>query len=168
MHKQDSDGWGPHKRCRALATMAALAFVALGATEVQSQAQFQPPAPVQAQVPVQAASQASKTSGATNVARGAGALTPDKEAPVVHISHLLAGSTVAGKQSIKVLVTDNAGGGDIKVSLSINHKMVAMAGGGELVYVWNTAKFAPGSYVISATARDLAGNQGSASVTVKR
>ena len=168
MHKQDSDGWRPRKRCRALSTMAALAFVALGATEVQSQAQSQAPAPVQAQVPVRAASQAAKTPGGTNVARSAAALTPDKEAPVVRISHLLAGSTVAGKQSIKVLATDNAGGGDIKISLSINQKMVAMAGGGELVYVWNTAKFAPGSYVISATARDLAGNQGSASVTVKR
>lgn len=95
----------------------------------------------------------------------ANAVVADTTPPVVSIDKPT-GGPVSGTVAVKVTATDNAGAAGLRQTLSINGKVVASATGGSLSYSWNTRKFAKGSYTITATALDAAGNVGSRSVTV--
>ncbi len=92
----------------------------------------------------------------------------DTTPPVVTVSNPTNGSTVSGNVSISAVASDNAGSAGIKQTLYINGELKASATGGSLSYNWNTRKVAKGSYTITATGIDAAGNKTSTSIQVSR
>jgi thermitase len=78
------------------------------------------------------------------------------------------GVKVNGSVKVSVALTDNAGAAGIKSKLYIGGKLVASATGSGLSYTWNTRKVSAGSYTLSVTATDAAGNQSSTSIGVIR
>lgn len=98
----------------------------------------------------------------------ANAVIADTAAPVVAISNPTDGSKVSGSVSIAVSASDNSGSTGIIQTLRINGVQVARATGGQLSYSWNTRKLSAGTYTVTATATDPAGNASSKSVTVTR
>ncbi len=92
----------------------------------------------------------------------------DLSPPSVTISNPADGAAVSGR-SLKVAAnaTDDRGVEGIGMTLAINGVVVASsAGSGTLNYTWNTRGLAAGSYALTVTARDAAGNLASRSVTV--
>ncbi len=100
-----------------------------------------------------------------NVANSTTTVTQDTIAPVLKINNPVSGS-VSGTVSVNLSATDNAGAAGISTVLMIDGVVMARGTGGSLSYNWNTRKVKSGTHVISATARDAAGNSSSASVSV--
>lgn len=96
----------------------------------------------------------------------ANAVVVDSTAPVVTLIKPVNGSVVSGTVAVGASATDNAGAAGIAQTLSINGTVVAKASGGSLSYSWNTRKAKAGSYTLTATARDGAGNTSSQTVQV--
>jgi len=102
-----------------------------------------------------------------NVANGVTTVSKDTTPPVVAIGNPVAG-TVSGNVSVSISATDNAGAAGITTVLTIDGQTKAQGTGGTLGYNWNTRKVAAGQHIITATARDAAGNTSSTSVTVTK
>lgn len=93
----------------------------------------------------------------------------DTTPPVVSISGVASGAVLTGNVSVKLTASDNNGSAGITQTLKINGATVATGTGSSLSYSWNTRKASAGSYTLTATAKDAAGNTSSTSVqaTVK-
>jgi subtilisin family serine protease len=91
----------------------------------------------------------------------------DTTPPVVKISNPVAGS-VSGTVSVSVNASDNAGAAGISTVLKIDGVTFAQGSGGTLGYSWNTRKMSAGQHVLTAVARDAAGNSSTTSVTVTK
>lgn len=103
---------------------------------------------------------------AVNVANSTSTVSmSDTIAPSVAINNPVGGS-VSGTVAVSISAGDNAGAAGIRTSLSIGGRLVASGQGGSLSYNWNTRKVTPGSYTISVTARDAAGNATTRTVSV--
>jgi hypothetical protein len=98
----------------------------------------------------------------------ANVVVADTTPPVVKISNPANGSVVSGNVGVRISASDNNGSAGITQTLKINGATVATATGASLSYTWNTRKIAAGTYTLTATARDAAGNTSSASVQVTR
>ena len=92
----------------------------------------------------------------------------DTTPPVVSITNPSNGSVVSGNVSVRLNASDNSGSAGITQTLKINGTTVATGTGASLSYTWNTRKIAAGSYTLTATARDAAGNSSSTSVQVSK
>jgi hypothetical protein len=103
----------------------------------------------------------------------------DKIPPVVAFSSPVPGSTVTGTVAVSVNATDNTK--VVKLSLMIDGREVAVSNGPTLSYSWNTGSEKPGkgkgkgnqsssggTSSLTARAEDLAGNTGTASLSVTR
>lgn len=84
----------------------------------------------------------------------------DITSPVVNLSSPTDQSSVTGTVSVVMSATDNVGVSS--VSISIDNVVVSTS----TSYSWNTSNFAAGSHIVTATAKDAAGNQGTKSATV--
>jgi hypothetical protein len=102
---------------------------------------------------------------AVNVANPTTTVSNDTTPPTVAISNPVAG-TVTGNVSVAVNAADNAGASGLTTVLIIDGVTKAQGSGGTLGYTWNTRKVSVGPHVLTATARDAAGNTSSTSVTV--
>ncbi|MFL6707568.1 MAG: S8 family serine peptidase [Massilia sp.] len=102
---------------------------------------------------------------AVNVANTVPPVVKDTTAPVVRIDNPVAG-TVSGNVSVSVSATDNSGAAGISESLYIDNALVASGKGGALAYTWRTKRVAGGNHVLTAVAKDAAGNTATTSVTV--
>jgi len=102
---------------------------------------------------------------AVNVANPTTTVSNDTTPPTVAISNPVAG-TVTGNVSVAVNAADNAGASGLTTVLMIDGVTKAQGSGGTLGYTWNTRKVSVGPHVLTATARDAAGNTSSTSVTV--
>ena len=94
----------------------------------------------------------------------------DTVAPTVAIVNPSNGSLVSGAATtIDGSASDNAGVAGIRMDLAINGRLVASSSGtGALKYRWATRKLATGTYTLTLTARDAAGNATTTSETVQR
>jgi len=90
----------------------------------------------------------------------------DTTAPVVTITSPVSGAKLGTKVTIKAKATDNVG--VVGFTLYVDGSVVATTNATSISYNWNTRKVASGSHTISAMARDAAGNQGSAMVSVTK
>jgi thermitase len=90
----------------------------------------------------------------------------DTTAPTVAIISPSDGSTVTKTVSIKVAASDNVG--VARVDLFINGKHFASSTSSTPTFSWNTAKYAKGTHLIQALARDAAGNGSVASIQVTK
>ena len=102
----------------------------------------------------------------TNLGRAA-PLQPDTIRPSVVITAPLSGSTVSrtAPVNISVSATDNTGIAGVAALLNgvaIGPEDVSVP----YAFIWNPASSSPGTYSISAVARDLAGNTGSSTVNI--
>jgi hypothetical protein len=102
---------------------------------------------------------------AVNVANVSAPVVRDTTPPVVRIDNPVAG-TVSGNVSVNVSATDNSGAAGITESLYIDNSLVASGKGGALAYTWRTKRNNTGTHVLTAVAKDAAGNSSSTSVTV--
>ena len=102
---------------------------------------------------------------AVNVANVSAPVVKDTTPPVVHIDNPVAG-TVTGNVSVNVSATDNSGAAGITESLYIDNSLVASGKGGALAYTWRTKRSSVGTHVLTAVAKDAAGNSSSTTVTV--
>jgi subtilisin family serine protease len=91
----------------------------------------------------------------------------DTTPPTVAINNPVAG-TVSGTVSVSISAADNAGAAGISTVLKIDGVTRAQGTGGTLGYSWNTRKVATGQHILTAMARDAAGNTSSTSVTVTK
>jgi thermitase len=89
----------------------------------------------------------------------------DTEPPVVHVLSPADGSTVSGNVRLEASAVDNVG--VVRMEIAVNGRVMCASDRGQVSCNWNTRKENAGDYSITATARDAAGNAGSASVTVK-
>lgn len=115
-----------------------------------------------------AGNEATSSSVSVNVSNGS---TPaDTTPPTTGITNPTDGSTVAaGTIKVQAGASDNAGVSGIAMTLSINGKQVASSSGtGIIDYGWNTRRLKSGTYALTVTARDAAGNSSSHSISVKR
>jgi hypothetical protein len=103
-----------------------------------------------------------------NVANVANVVVADTTPPVISISNPTNGTVVSGNVGVRVSASDNSGSAGITQTLKINGTTVATGTGSSLSYTWNTRKIAGGSYTLTATARDAAGNTSSTSVQVSK
>ncbi|MBI5083001.1 MAG: S8 family serine peptidase [Acidobacteria bacterium] len=90
----------------------------------------------------------------------AGGQTGDTTPPAVNFTSPAPGATLSGTVTVSINATDAVG---------VASTLIALPGGQTCATVscaWNTSTIANGSYTLTATARDAAGNQGTASVTV--
>ncbi len=94
-----------------------------------------------------------------------GSTARDTTAPTVNIFTPGGGSTVSGLVSVDVNASDNVAVN--QVSLYANGQLIGTDGTAPYQFSWNSAGVADGGVVLSASATDAAGNQGSsANVTV--
>lgn len=84
----------------------------------------------------------------------------DKSPPIVTISAPVTQSIVSGTVQITASASDNVG--VVSTGILIDNISVS----GNLSYAWNTDLYSTGYHVITAIAKDAAGNQGAYSVTV--
>jgi len=89
---------------------------------------------------------------------------PDTTAPTVSITSPSNGTTVSGTVIIAATASDNVG--VARVDLYINGKLTASDTASPFSFTWNTALVNNGSYILSFTAYDAAGNSRAGSVTV--
>ncbi len=96
--------------------------------------------------------------------------TTDTTPPTTGITNPTDGATVpAGNIKVQASASDNAGVGGISMALLINGTQVASSSGtGKIDYGWNTRRLKSGTYTLTVTARDAAGNSASHSISVKR
>ncbi len=92
----------------------------------------------------------------------------DTQAPVVTITSPTDGVTVSGTVNITATATDNVG--VVKMEVYIDGELARISTTSTISYRWNTRpkKVAVGLHRIEVKARDLAGNTGSASITVTK
>jgi len=90
----------------------------------------------------------------------------DTTPPVVTIMNPTNGATVSGMVTISVKATDNVAVGSI--TLSVDGAVVATTNSSSVNYKWNTRKAASGTHTISVVAKDMSGNQGTASIQAKK
>lgn len=96
--------------------------------------------------------------------RGKPTTQKDATVPVVNISSPSNGSTVTGTINVAVNVSDNVG---VKsVSLAVNGTNVSSSSSSPFTNSWNSATVTNGSYTLTATATDAAGNKASSSIQV--
>lgn len=101
----------------------------------------------------------SNTASATPVAP-----VTDSTPPTINIVNPQPNTTVSGTVQISVSASD--AGGLSGVKLYLDNALVGASNGGSLIYSWNTKKAAAGNHSIRVDALDIAGNLGSASVSV--
>jgi subtilisin family serine protease len=106
-----------------------------------------------------AGNQGTSPSVAVQVANGTG----DTVAPTVTISNPADGATVSGAVSLAASATDNVG--VAMVSLYVDGKLLCSSAPA-VACTWNARKASAGTHTVSATAKDAAGNSGTASVKV--
>jgi thermitase len=99
---------------------------------------------------------------AVQVSLGSGGV--DSTPPAVSIISPASGSTVSATATINVTASDNVGLSS--VTLSIDGVNRATLTGGPYTFDWDTASATNGPHVVTATAKDAAGNQSSSAVTV--
>lgn len=90
----------------------------------------------------------------------------DTQAPSVSFRSPANGARISGTTSIKLGASDNVG--VTQLSLAIDGKTVSTVTGGSLSYFWNTSKVTLGSHVLTATARDAAGNTATTRISVTK
>ena len=90
----------------------------------------------------------------------------DSQPPVVKITSPADGATLTKKVTITVSATDNVKVTGIKCY--IDGVLKASTTAASLQYVWNTSSAAAGVHTITAVASDAAGNEGVASIGVKK
>lgn len=88
----------------------------------------------------------------------------DFSPPVVVFVAPLNGDTVRGEVQVSLRVQDDTG--VARVSLAVDGNEVASLTSDPYTWTWDTTGLANGNYTLSATAYDMAGNTGTASVTV--
>jgi hypothetical protein len=86
--------------------------------------------------------------------------------PVVTITSPANGATVKGTVTISAKATDNVG--VASMMLYLDGAVIATTNMASISYKWNTRKAASGMHTISATAKDTAGNQASATIQVTK
>ncbi|HEX8090116.1 MAG TPA: S8 family serine peptidase [Blastocatellia bacterium] len=99
---------------------------------------------------------------AVEAAFGSGGV--DSTPPAVSIISPVSGNTVSATAIIDVAASDNVGLSSL--ALSIDGINRATLTGGPYTFDWDTASASNGPHVLTATAKDAAGNQSSSSVTV--
>ena len=98
----------------------------------------------------------------------AGAAPPppaDSAPPTVSFTSPGSGATVSGSVSLSVSAADNVGVSGVQFSVD-GTSLGAEVVNPPFALAWNTTAVGNGSHQVTATARDAAGNRGSASVTV--
>ncbi len=90
----------------------------------------------------------------------------DTTPPVVTLTNPANGATLHVLSTISVKATDNVAVASI--TLSIDGKAVATTNAASLSYKWMLKKVASGAHTIAATAKDMAGNQATATIQVKK
>lgn len=93
------------------------------------------------------------TSRAVNVVLSRVVITPDTTAPTI-----TSFKTSTSRTSVKVTATATDNKAVTQMTLAINGKLVATSATGSLSYTWNTRKVASGTYQMTVTAKDAAGN----------
>jgi thermitase len=101
-----------------------------------------------------------QTSSSINVTINNG----DTTLPNITITAPGSGATVSGTSTITVSTSDNVG--VTQVTYKLNTTTLGSSGTAPFGYSWNTTTWANGTYTLSATARDAAGNQRTASSTI--
>jgi len=94
--------------------------------------------------------------------------TTDTTKPIVRVTNPVTGSTVSGNVTVTINASDNSGAAGITITLTIDNVVVATGTGSTMSYVWNTTSIASGKHIVSATARDKAGNSATWGVSVTR
>ncbi len=89
----------------------------------------------------------------------------DTTPPTVAFTNPLQGQTVTGTVSVQVSASDS-GSGMQSVSLSIDGSSVGTLNAAPYQWSWNTSSLAAGTHTLLATARDVAGNTATRSITV--
>lgn len=107
---------------------------------------------------------AASSAVSVNVANTVTPVTADTTPPSVAFVNAQTTLPSRGSYTVNVSASDNSGASGITLSLSINGAKVATVSGGNLSYKWNLSKLSPGSYTLTATARDGAGNAASQSM----
>jgi hypothetical protein len=139
--------WDTTKATNGSATLAAKAFDAAGNTTT-----------------------ASVTVNVSNNTTTTPSVTSDTTPPTTSISNPTGGATVpASTIKVQASASDNAGVSGIQMTLSINGRQVASSSGtGKIDYGWNTRRLKSGTYTLTVTAQDAAGNRSSHSISVTR
>ena len=91
-------------------------------------------------------------------------VAPDTTAPTATITSPANNSIVSGTLSVSVKGIDNIG--VTRVELYVDSKQVAQSGSASAVFAVNTLSYANGTHTLQARAYDVAGNVGTASVSV--
>jgi thermitase len=112
----------------------------------------------------------SRSSSTVNVTVANAVATPiaDTMPPTVVINSPTNGGNVTGNTQINVSGTDNKGAAGLTQYVYIDNVLRCTGSGGTLTCNWNSRKATPGVHVISAVARDAAGNSASTSIEVFR
>ena len=87
----------------------------------------------------------------------------DTNPPIVTITSPASGSTVSGNVSLSAFATDEGHVTEVRIYVD---GALKCAGGTNVSCRWNSGKVGPGSYTITATAKDQAGNTGENEVSV--
>ncbi len=90
---------------------------------------------------------------------------PDVTPPAVTIASPASGAVVYGTVSISALASD-AGSGIDRVDFAVDGTPVGSAASAPYTVTWDTSTVAEGTHLITATAYDKAGNQGTATIPV--
>ncbi|MBI3771860.1 MAG: S8 family serine peptidase [Gammaproteobacteria bacterium] len=94
------------------------------------------------------------------------AAAPDTLAPTVGFLSPANGAKVSGTVTIKAGASDNLG--VTQLTLAIDGNAMAATTSGSLSYSWNTRRVAAGSHLLTATAKDAAGNTTTTSISVTK
>jgi subtilisin family serine protease len=113
-----------------------------------------------------AGNSASSSAVIVSVAGGTSPPPADTTAPSVSITSPGNSSTVSGVVTVSAKASDNVGIGSL--SLYLDGAMVSTGNSTSVSYKWNTKKAASGTHTISAVAKDMADNQSSTSIQVKK
>ncbi|HSP01000.1 MAG TPA: Ig-like domain-containing protein [Thioalkalivibrio sp.] len=88
----------------------------------------------------------------------------DTESPVARNTSLTDGAVVSGNTRLEASATDNVG--VVRMEIAVNGRVMCATDRGQISCNWKTRKESDGTYTITATARDAAGNAGSVSIGV--
>jgi hypothetical protein len=90
--------------------------------------------------------------------------TSDATAPTVSITSPSNGSTVSGTVTVSISASDNVG--VTSISATAGGTNIGSSANSSASFSWSTSGLADGNYIITATAKDAAGNTGTYSITV--